>query len=96
MESPKLNLLIDKHVLKWLDNLRWTWPSVCVCVCVFFGNEFFDVAKEGDHPSIGRFIKGENHPYDDELGQIWRLLTRYKIHNLKHPSIFLATYWNQI
>jgi hypothetical protein len=65
---------------------------------LFFGNGFFDVAKEGDHhPSIGRFIKGENHPYDDdELGQIW-LLTRYEIHNLKHPSIyFLATYWNQI
>jgi hypothetical protein len=71
IESPKfINLLIDKHVLKWLNNLRWTWPSVCVCVC-FFWNEFFDVAKEGDHPSIGSFIKGENHPYDDELGQIW-------------------------
>jgi hypothetical protein len=51
-------------VLKWLDNLRCTWPSVSF----FFGTNFFDVAKDGDHPSIGRFIKGENHPHD-ELGQ---------------------------
>jgi hypothetical protein len=33
-----------------------------------FWNEFFDVAKEGNHPSIERFTKGENHPHD-ELGQ---------------------------
>ncbi len=50
-------------MLKWLHNLTSTWPSV-----FYFWNEFFDVAKEGNHPSIGRFTKGENHPHD-ELGQ---------------------------
>jgi hypothetical protein len=35
---------------------------------VFLFSFGIDVAKERDHPSIGRFIKGGNHPHD-ELGQ---------------------------
>ncbi len=41
MESPQLIYLIDKHVLKWLDNLRWTWPSGFFFFFFFFWNEFF-------------------------------------------------------
>jgi hypothetical protein len=66
MESPQINLLIDKNVLKWLDNLRWTWPSGFFFFFFFLFFFFFFFGNWGVCANKGRFIKGENHPYDDE------------------------------